>query len=695
MMNFLKIILLLTCVIHGAYANQPTIGTKGFGSPCAPTNISATINSFLVESSYGYLQSFIDMTANLPYNGANPISGNCNDNLPKLDICFYNEKNSPPCDFRTFQIGDSHTISTIVTNPTLQQDPFLQNLYLTASMLDANNLCLTMSTPYGQAPLVCKHVITAPPPPVTPSCVSASQSCIGVNYSQSIFNFSGSAVECVTDVLNNIFFDTTQCPSNEESYLSSLKAFASFQKVLQGTVGALLILYCMMFGFNMILNQDKFSLESVVKFLLKFVLVLYFSVGIGSYFNSQGQNTVHNGMTDWGLPILREITNDFTQMAFAAGGSRQLCYFDISQYPEGHKGYALWDIVDCKMGAYLGVKSVYNLGAILTNTNFIEIAKNLSLTDVLTLDNGPDLLNSQADTPEFGFPYMILLLLTGGNLLAMISIIAFIMIFFSISVGFISVYVVCLITLHVLVYISPIFIPMALFEYTNKYFQAWLKAIVSCALQPMIIGGFVALMMTMYDYILFGPPVSAYNSTPGCEFITHQYQYSGTTNGTAYTQNYNTFEMVLPSSDPSSCTDNIGYQLIAYTLGEGYTSIDLLILSIPQIKDTLDMAANCLILMVFSFVFYYFSSTLYDFAADITGGISVKGVALNVVQAVMNAPVRAIKAIASRGKSEAKKDGGKDKGKDGKEGGDKGGGAPKRGGGNKGGGSGVPKSIGK
>ena len=691
MMNFLKIIILLISAIHSVHANQPTVAIKGFGVPCAPAGISANINTFLHENYYGYLQGFIDMTVNFPYTTANGVvSGVCADTTPQLDVCFYNGDNTPPCDYHTFQIGDSHAISTMSTNPTLRQDPFLQNMPLTASMINADTLCLTMVTPYGQAPLVCKNVITSTPPPAAPTCISAARACVGVNYSQSIFNFSGSAIECVTDVLNNIFFDDTRCPSNEESYLSSLKAFASFQQLLQRSIGALLILYVMMFGFQMILNQDKFNLETVVKFVLKFVLVLYFSVGIGSYFNSHGQKESNNGMIQWGLPILREVTNDFTQMVFSASGTRDLCSFDISQYPPNKTSYALWDIVDCRIGAYLGVKSVYNLGKVLTNPNFRQI-NNTNYNNVVTLANGPDQLNPEANTSEFGFPTTIWLLMWGGEFVVALSMIIFLTIFFSIIIGFVSIYSVCLITLHVLVYISPIFIPLALFEKTKQYFDSWLKATVSCTLQPMVVAGFVALIITMYDDILFGPPASVNNPVPGCEFIIHQYAYSGTTDGVGYTQNYNAFEMVLPATDSSICTGNIGYKMIAHMLGVGRTSQSLLILSIPQSKDHLGMSGNAMLLMILSIVFYYFSSIIYDFAVDVTGGVSTKGTVLNAVEAAVSGLQKAGKAIANlaakgakgaanAGKKGAQKAAGAMKRKGGESGG-----APKQGGGSSGG----------
>ncbi|CAN7976171.1 unnamed protein product, partial [Ixodes persulcatus] len=78
----------------------------------------------------------------------------------------------------------------------------------------------------------------------------------------------------------------------------------------------------------------------------------------------------------------------------------------------------------------------------------------------------------------------------------------FSVIFLSILLYFITHYLVCMITIYVMTYISPIFIPMALFTRTKAYFDGWLKVCISCALQPAVIAGFIALLITIGQYRL-------------------------------------------------------------------------------------------------------------------------------------------------------------------------------------------------
>ena len=646
----LKLFIFLLCTMHNVHANQPP---AGFGTTCMIAANNENTNYLVNKSAYGYLQSFINMKIDAT---GSSNDNKCNDGLTQLDLCIYNEAKNPPCDFVTFKPGDQKNVSTISKNPTLRDDHSIGSISLNASMVNDNTLCLNMATPYGFSQIVCKEGLTSDLKKAeakAPICVSASKACVGINPSQTISNFSGQAVECVTDVLNNIFFDTTRCPATAESYLSSLNAFSTFQGALHNTVTLLLTLYIIIYGFNIVLNQDKFALESVVTHVMKFLLVAYFAIGLGPFYFQDGKKTIHNGMIDWGLPLLRQTTSDFSQMVFAAAGTRNLCSFDSDKYPAGKKAYALWDTIDCKIGAYFGIKSVYNLGNILDNNKFVKAGASIRPGgNITSLQNGPDNIDPTSGSPEIGLIPVILMMILGGSIPVALMLLVFVMIFFSMVAGFISVYVVCVITLHVLVYISPIFIPLALFNYTKKYFDAWLKALVGCALQPMIVAGFVALMMTMYDDIIFGPN--------GCDFIIHQYNYRGAGGIIDPTQVYRTFEMVLPSNI-ADCTSTIGYKILAYVSGEGKASLNLFLFSIPYVRDTLDASGDAMLLMVFSIIFYFFSSMVYDFAAELSGGVNVKGVSINAVESVVNGAKMVMSAIINKSKPKDKDD---DKGKD-------------------------------
>jgi type IV secretion system protein VirB6 len=532
-----------------------------------------------------------------------------------------------------------------------------------------------MPTPYGDKPLVCKRVTietnAAPVTATPPTCRLVADSCSRSESSQSLFSFTGPAVECLTDTLHHVFFDPQpDCVGGTDINLSFLASFSSFQESLKITVRALLILYTMGYGITLMMNPNKLSAEGVVMFVLKMMLVGYFSVGWGpAYFDSKGMRQTHSGMLEWGLPILTQMTSDLASIAFSSGnGSRGICEFDNSHYPAGKGYFGLWDRIDCKLGAYLVVKKIYGFG-FLGSRNFANGYNEISTPQRDNTDrigsfdsNGSPARSSS----QIGVSVIMFLLLIGGNIIVVIGLIYFFCIVIALILGFVSLYTVCLVTLHVLIYMSPVFVPMALFQRTKTYFDSWLKITLSCALQPMVVAGFIAFVMNMYDDVFFG----------GCEFRRHDYS-----NGIRF---FSTFEPRLPQGDYTSCTTTPGFMIISYVLGYGWSDYGAIFFTIDYAKDELNLLANTCLLIVFSYIMGFFLDGVYSLASDLTGGLNVSSVALNmknIARGMQNAINSGASKLADKIGQDKSKDGGGDKG-----GGDKGGGgtappAPSMGGG--------------
>ena len=168
-----------------------------------------------------------------------------------------------------------------------------------------------------------------------------------------------------------------------------------------------------------------------------------------------------------------------------------------------------------------------------------------------------------------------------------------------------------MVTLYVMMYVSPIFVPMLLFERTKAYFDSWVKIVVSCALQPAVVGGFIALLLTMYDSIFFA----------NCEYLRHDYQSSGI--------NFSTFELREPSSEPEKCINSTGYKLIKYYLGQGWEKKSLIIFEIVKISDFLDLALSMIYMLVYVFIFYFAIQSINEFISDLTSGPSMAGVTVS------------------------------------------------------------------
>lgn len=198
----------------------------------------------------------------------------------------------------------------------------------------------------------------------------------------------------------------------------------------------------------------------------------------------------------------------------------------------------------------------------------------------------------------------------------------FLIVFLGIVLHFISSFLICVLTLYVMIYISPIFVTFALFNRTKGYFDSWLKISVSCALQPAILVGFLALVITMFDS-------GMYNK---CQFKRHTYEVSSS--DSTRTGYISTFGLIIPGSgdDAESCTSSVGYKMMRYYQGEGWDSFGLLLFTIHfidgfsnQILAIEDLTALGLLCIIF----YFFSSAMSDFASELTGGPNMKGVTVS------------------------------------------------------------------
>jgi len=152
-------------------------------------------------------------------------------------------------------------------------------------------------------------------------------------------------------------------------------------------------------------------------------------------------------------------------------------------------------------------------------------------------NNGIDALGEVGSliffTVMFGF-------FMAGNIIIVMMGLVFAIVFMSVLLYFLTAYLVCMATLYALAYISPIFIPMVLFERTKGYFDSWLKLFISCALQPVVIRGFIALLLTVYDSAIYG----------NCEYKRHDYS--------AGEYNFSTFELRLPAVEAEKCEAGMG-----------------------------------------------------------------------------------------------------------------------------------------
>jgi type IV secretion system protein VirB6 len=515
------------------------------------------------------------------------------------------------------KFGDMTKDSEIVTVAT-------KNLVITANIIGGNKLCLTMPTSNGVLPLICKNISTSSiiQIPENKECKNIGTTCYsGASKSQSIFNFSGLAIDCLKETLDMKFYGYKQCNVTSNLSTNSLNPFSSFQKYLRNAVLAGLTLYVIIFGLNILLNPQQYAKQDKIFYaIIKILFVMYFAIGIGGRWEN-GREINNNGVTEYVVPFLTSAAPYFAEIVFNASASKGLCEFDSSKYKRGYGFYSIWDAVDCRIAYYLGMGLIYNAETILNSLTHTT-NNNGSAINIKNIKNN----NAPADLTKVGaFRFFIVMFgfLMSGNIIIVASGIAFSLIFMSIMLYFISHYIVCFITIYVMAYISPIFIPMILFERTKSYFDSWVKICISCALQPAVVAGFIALLLTMYDGAIY----------KNCQFSRHEYKTSNDTT-------FNTFELRLPDSESELCKNSLGYKLLNYYSGNGWSEKSLMFISVKTIAtDSFNISVELLYVLVFSIIFYHAANSIGAMASSLTSG--------PLTSAVTASPQAIVKAAAS------------------------------------------------
>ena len=155
------------------------------------------------------------------------------------------------------------------------------------------------------------------------------------------------------------------------------------------------------------------------------------------------------------------------------------CYFDTTEYKEGKSYLAFFDTIDCKMIRYLG----YSVG---------NAVPNLILYSVLFL------------VPQYFFPNSEALSkvvsTVGGVLFGLIT--TFIFLMFNFIVKAVFTFLSSFFVLSILIFISPIVLPLMFFKRTKKIFDSWLENIIGLIFKPMFNIAFLVLYINIMDIML-------------------------------------------------------------------------------------------------------------------------------------------------------------------------------------------------
>lgn len=243
--------------------------------------------------------------------------------------------------------------------------------------------------------------------------------------------------------------------------------FLTVRNYLINIVKAILALSVMLYGYNIILFRKGATPEEILKYVLTLMLVAYFSLSnnwIDSVFNSV--YSIYNKVSEFAVDILADDKEKYNYDNPKYSG----CFFFDGLYVDNkydtyrdRKYLAVFDTFDCKVSRYFGYYS-----------------NNITNPPIISM-------------------FLMGIFSAGLSILTMLPfILLFVSIlFFVVRVAY--VFIVNSLTITILLFMTPIFIPMILFERTKGFFQSWLKKILQNVMSPLFTFMALSLFFIIFD----------------------------------------------------------------------------------------------------------------------------------------------------------------------------------------------------
>ncbi|MDN5248046.1 MAG: type IV secretion system protein [Wolbachia endosymbiont of Tyrophagus putrescentiae] len=362
-------------------------------------------------------------------------------------------------------------------------------------------------------------------------------------------------VQCVKESLDNLV--AGRGSPDGKSFLSVA------QKRLKATVTVVLVLALMLFAMKAISGGVR-NPQEVYMLIIKFAFVVYLTTG--------------NAMSHYYGELTR-LSNGLSEIVLKASSeSKNICNYEAKSYNEDFAYLAPWDRLDCRLLFYLGaplegVGGKIGTGGVATLTVLFGAAPALLVAGSI-----------------FG------IIFAGGQIL--IALVAILMGFLMMAVvlWICYVFILSLIALSVIVILSPLFIPMILFQATKGYFDGWLRELITYSLYPVILFSFLSFMFVACDKIFY----------KGLSFEKE--------NLTIFDQKKQWFK--LKGNGCESNPNTLACALQNYTFVKG-SILGLFDFTYIEFEDSL--VGELLKLSLILLLFYHFLNVLPQMAAELAG----------------------------------------------------------------------------
>lgn len=323
---------------------------------------------------------------------------------------------------------------------------------------------------------------------------------------RSDMHFTSNTIGCIKDILIKKFVGTPD--SNEQNYIQLL------QVRIAPIIYAVFMLYVSLLGINIISRVNPPSRGESIMYLFKLAIIAYFILGDGWYstntnrpgvfkplmyfsdqiadffmqaqlandylglcrFKYNGKNLLgENEVSTNAATMVATLSLPATASSVAAGttntatGLIPTAGFDFNNMPQSVK-LSVWDLVDCRIASYLSMGSCDYTASGLMAIWFIVLA----------------------------------FMAGGGGILVMGLSFVYTLMLFLVVFRFAHIFILSMLTIGVLVMVSPIFLCFGLFQATKQIFESWLKQILGFVLYPAMLFGFLALMLSTFDAVYYG-----------------------------------------------------------------------------------------------------------------------------------------------------------------------------------------------
>ncbi|NBV06007.1 MAG: hypothetical protein EBS06_02075 [Proteobacteria bacterium] len=328
-----------------------------------------------------------------------------------------------------------------------------------------------------------------------------------------IRGFSAPMAQCFKETMENIFFNqagSTVCLNSDEtpdssgtctsgykykkgenlsSYQKSIgqsgnSFFVRIQQSLQNTIRMALSLAIMFFGMSILIGGNAISKKQIIPFVVKIAFVMFFATGnewqsvlldgiIGSsaelsdiMFRTDSITGVNpDGSVNTTVAESKLDGCQFPRFNYA--DSNDTTKYSNPAYPPGKEYLKIWDTLDCKIARALG----YGI--------------------------------------EVSVPNLVMMILggfiTGGaGVIFLVATFAFAFFLIALTIRALHIFILSMMSIIILFYISPITVTMIMFNKTKGIFDKWWKNILSFALQPMILFAYLGILLTFFDTIVMG-----------------------------------------------------------------------------------------------------------------------------------------------------------------------------------------------